>query len=173
MFAPHTWYYTVSITIAHEYFHFGCYLHTSSSVFFPAPSLPTPSVPTHLVPTLYIPPSPRFICLPSSSVFHFSFNSPSSLTSLSSLASPPPFLPQVHLSWWLCPRRLHIGGGCVWRLSSSVWTVCGTWTQQLYLLPRLKVMSCEPCITLTITCLPRQHLRMLAISLSCSYSDVA
>ena len=52
--------------------------------------------------------------------------------------APPPF--QVHLSWWLWPRRLHIGGGCVWGLPSSVWTVCRTWAQQLYLLPRHKVM---------------------------------
>ena len=55
------------------------------------------------------------------------------------MASPPS---QVHLSWWLWPRRLHIRGGCVWGLSSSVWTVYGTWVQQLYLLPRPKVMSC-------------------------------
>ena len=85
------------------YFRFGCYLHSSSSVFLPAPSLPapslpapslptpslptpslpTPSSPTHLVPTLY---SNSQVHLLSSFVFHFSFNSPSPLTSLSPLA---------------------------------------------------------------------------------------
>ena len=84
------------------YFRFGCYLHSSSSVFLPAPSLPapslptpslpTPSAPTHLVPTLY---SNSQVHLLSSFVFHFSFNSPSPLTSLSPLVPPhlPPFLP--------------------------------------------------------------------------------
>ena len=146
-------------------------LHNSPSVPFPpTPTVPTPSV--LILYTLPLWTKPKAWCdmpfslsiygffsvLPPSipspfSSYLFLSIPPSSLTSLrvtiSSLPPCPhlhPVLPlppsQVHLSWWVWPRRLHIRGRCVWRLPSSVWTVYGTRVQQLYLLPRPKVMSC-------------------------------